>query len=218
MGAPAQRHPLVEREARRPVERVLRRRQAGERRSRVVQQLDPKRVQIVVTLRPLSRILTSQWQQFVQNQNTFAFEEFLKKTLDDPHPAKPPVFWRRHRHDDLVKRWADLVGPDHLTVVALSEGDRDMVLRAFEQITGLKNGTLEADPTIQNRSMTLPEIETIRRVQHRVQGEEPAVAPVHADHAIRGDVRDAAAEPKPDEPKIELPDWSVEPIRRSRPR
>ena len=184
-----------------------------ENAARVIQQLDPKRVQIVVTLRPLSRILTSQWQQFIQNQNTIAFEEFLKKTLDDPHPAKPPVFWRRHRHDDLVKRWADLVGPDHLTVVALNEGDRDMVLRAFEQITGLKTGTLEPDPTIQNRSMTVPEIETIRHFN--IAFKEKNLPSLLYMRIMRFGATFVMQQrtPQPDEPKIELPDWSVEPIR-----
>lgn len=181
--------------------------------ARVVQQLDPKRIQIIVTLRPLSRILTSQWQQFIQNNNTFAFEAFLKQTLDDPHPAKPPVFWRRHRHDDLVKRWVDLVGPDHLTVVALNEGDRDMVLRAFEQITGLQTGTLEADPTIQNRSMTVPEIETIRAFNIAFRKEKlPSLLYMRIMRFGATFVMQQRT-PKPDEPKIELPDWSIEPIR-----
>jgi hypothetical protein len=181
--------------------------------ARVIQQLDPKRVQVVVTLRPLSRILTSQWQQFVQNQNTFGFEEFLKTTLDDPHPAKPPVFWRRHRHDDLVKRWADLVGPDHLTVVALNEGDRDMVLRAFEQITGLTNGTLKPDPTIQNRSMTAPEIETIRAFN--IAFKQKKLPPLLYMKIMRFGATFVMQQrtPEPSEAKIELPDWSVEPIR-----
>jgi hypothetical protein len=184
-----------------------------ENAARVIQQLDPKRVQVIVTLRPLSRILTSQWQQFVQNQNTFGFDEFLQKTLEDPHPAKPPVFWRRHRHDDLVQRWADLVGPDHLTVVALSEGDRDMVLRAFEQITGLKRGTLAPDPTIQNRSMTLPEIETIRAFN--IAYKEKKLPPVLYMRIMRFGATFVMQqrEPNPDEPKIELPEWSIDPIR-----
>lgn len=184
-----------------------------ENAARVIQQLDPKRVQVIVTLRPLSRILTSQWQQFVQNQNTFGFEEFLQKTLEDPRPAKPPVFWRRHRHDDLVKRWADLVGPDHVTVVALSEGDRDMVLRAFEQITGLKTGTLAPDPTIQNRSMTLPEIETIRAFN--IAYKEKNLPSILYMRIMRFGATFVMQqrEPNPDEPKIELPDWSVDPIR-----
>ena len=180
---------------------------------RVIQQLDPERVQVIVTLRPLSRILTSQWQQFVQNQNTVAFEDFLRDTLDDPHPEKPPVFWRRHRHDDLVKRWADIVGPDHLTVVALNEGDRDMVLRAFEQLTGLKTGTLEADPTIQNRSMTVPEIETIRAFN--VAFKEKKLPSLLYMKVMRFGATFVMQQrtPQPDEAKLELPDWSVEPIR-----
>ena len=184
-----------------------------ENAARVVQQLDPKRVQIVITLRPLSRILTSQWQQFIQNQNTFGFEEFLRKTLDDPHPTKPPVFWRRHRHDDLVRRWADLVGPDHVTVVALNEGDRDMVLRAFEQITGLRAGTLEPDPTIQNRSMTVPEIETIRAFN--IAFKEKKLPSLLYMRIMRFGATFVMQQrtPSPDEPKLELPDWSVEPIR-----
>ena len=35
---------------------------------RVVGELDPAKVQVVVTLRPLARIIPSQWQQCVQNQ------------------------------------------------------------------------------------------------------------------------------------------------------
>ena len=181
--------------------------------ARVIQELDPKRVQIVVTLRPLSRIFTSQWQQFVRNQNTTPFEDFLRTMLDDPHPAKPPVFWRRHRHDDLVQRWVDLVGPDHLTVVALDDGDRDMVLRAFEQLTALRAGTLEADPTIQNRSMTVPEIETIRHFN--IAFKEQNLPSLLYQRIMRFGAAFVMQQrtPHPDEPKIELPDWSVGPIR-----
>lgn len=181
--------------------------------ARVIKELDPERVQIIITIRPLSRILTSQWQQFVRNQNTTPFEEFLKKHLDDPHPSDPPVFWRRHRHDDLVRRWVDLVGPDHLTVVALDDSDRDMVLRAFEQLTGLAAGTLEADPTIQNRSMTLPEIETIR--QFNIAFKKLQLPPLLYQRTMRFGAAHLMQQrtPRPDEPKIELPDWSVEPIR-----
>lgn len=181
--------------------------------ARVVRELDPERVQIVVTIRPLSRIFTSQWQQFVRNQNTTPFDEFLKRHLDDPHPAEPPVFWRRHRHDDLVRRWVHLVGADHLTVVAVNDRDRDMVLRAFEQLTGLTPGTLEADATIQNRSLTLPEIETIRAFNVAFKEEKlpsllyQRVMRFGATHLMQQRI------PPPDEPRIELPDWSVQPIR-----
>jgi len=182
--------------------------------ARVIRELDPERVQIVVTIRPLARIFTSQWQQFVRNQNTTPFDEFVRKHLDDPHPADPPVFWRRHRHDDLVKRWIDLVGADRLTVVALNDGDRDMVLRAFERLTGLVPGTLEADPTVQNRSLTLPEIETIRAFNAAFR--EAKLPSILYQRVMRFGATHLMQErtPPPDEPRIELPDWSIEPITR----
>ncbi len=182
--------------------------------ARVVQQLDPSRLQIVVTLRPLSRIVTSQWQQFVQNLSTAPFDAWLRKLLDDPHPkGDPPVFWRRHRHDDLIARWADLVGPDHVTVVALNDGDRDMVLRAFERLTGLRNGTLIPDPTVSNRSMTLPEIETVR--QFNIAFKKLKLPSLLYMRIMRFGATSVMQQrrPSPDEPKIELPDWSVGPIR-----
>jgi hypothetical protein len=180
--------------------------------ARVIRELDPMRVQVVVTIRPLSRIFTSQWQQFVRNQNTIPFDEFVRKHLDDPHPANPPVFWRRHRHDDLVRRWIDLVGADRLTVVALDDSDRDMVLRAFELLTGLRAGTLQADPTVQNRSLTLPEIETIRAFN--VAFKEAKLPPLLYQRVMRFGATHLMQQrtPPPDEPRIELPDWSVAPI------
>jgi hypothetical protein len=180
--------------------------------ARVIRELDPERVQIVVTIRPLSRIFTSQWQQFVRNQHTTPFDEFVRKHLDDPHPADPPVFWRRHRHDDLVRRWVDLVGADRVTVVALRDSDRDMVLRAFERLTGLEPGTLEADPTVQNRSLTLPEIETIRAFN--IEFKEAKLPSLLYQRVMRFGATHLMQQrtPPPDEPRIELPDWSIEPI------
>ena len=49
---------------------------------RIVDDLDPSRVHIVVTLRPLARIIPSQWQQFVQGGTPTAFDAWLRTTFD----------------------------------------------------------------------------------------------------------------------------------------
>ena len=179
---------------------------------RVVDELDPSRVQVVVTLRPLARILPSQWQQFVQNQVAHGFEEWIDGLFNQPRGKMTPVFWRRHRHDELVARWVDVVGPDRVTVVALDDGDRDMVLRVFERLTGLETGTLVSTPDLANRSMTVPEIETIRAFNILFRAEK-LPGPLYSRIMRFG----AAAymngrTPDPSEPKLELPAWSVEPI------
>jgi hypothetical protein len=180
--------------------------------NRVVMEIGSEDIQIVVTLRPLARIMPSQWQQFVQNQLTIGFDDWLRGVLDGPRGKMTPSFWKRHRHDELVARWMDVVGPDRVTVVALDDNDRDMVLRVFERLTGLAVGTLVTEPDLSNRSMTVPEIEIVRAFNATFKADK-LPAPLYSRVMRFG----AAAymrsrQPGSDEPRIELPAWSVEPI------
>jgi hypothetical protein len=179
---------------------------------RVVGEIGPDVIQIVVTLRPLAKIMPSQWQQFIQNQITISFDDWVDGVLNQPRDKVTPTFWKRHRHDELVARWADVVGPERVTVVALDDADRDMVLRVFERLTGLAVGTLVAEPDLSNRSMTVPEIEVVRAFNAMFK-EEKLPGPLYSRVMRFG----AAAYmrtrvPADYEAKIEIPAWSVEPI------
>lgn len=128
---------------------------------RVVDDLGRDRLHVVVTLRPLDRIMPSQWQQYVQGNLKMGWGPWLEGTLEQP-PGPTPTFWRRHRHDVLVDRWTAEVGPENITIVVVDEHDHDHVLRVFEQLLGLRTGTLVADEELTNRSMTWPEVEAVR--------------------------------------------------------
>src|ERR1700704_5483837 len=101
---------------------------------RVVTDLGGDRVHVVVTLRSLTRILPSQWQQYVQNGFHFQYHEWLEGILSDPPSTPTPAFWLRHRHDELVARWAAVTGPENLTVIVVDESDRLLLLRVFETL------------------------------------------------------------------------------------
>jgi len=64
---------------------------------RVVEDLGGRRVHVVVTLRSLTRILPSQWQQYLQNGYSFPYEEWLDGILSEPPRTPTPGFWRRPR-------------------------------------------------------------------------------------------------------------------------
>jgi hypothetical protein len=121
---------------------------------RVIADLGGARVHVVLTLRPLTRILPSQWQQYLQNGFHFQYLEWLEGILSDPPRTPTPGFWRRHRHDELVERWAAENGPDNLTVIVVDESDRLMLLRAFESLLGLPAGFLVPGERAANRSLT----------------------------------------------------------------
>lgn len=127
-------------------------------------------VDIVITVRPLAHVLASQWQQYVQNGMRRRLDSWAQAVLEhwdeDPELGSGPTpsFWRRHRHDLVVKRWTDLVGTERVTVVAPPPRDREAVLRACEQVLGVSEGTLRVRGELVNRSLTAAEAELLLRV------------------------------------------------------
>jgi hypothetical protein len=130
---------------------------------RISRDLGPDRIHVVMTLRPLAAILPSQYQQFVQGGLTMPYEEWLGALLaDPPQKERSPLFWHRHRHDELVARWANVVGTDRVTVIVADDKEPDAVPRTFERLVGLRPGTLELEWNSSNRSLMRAEIALVR--------------------------------------------------------
>src|SRR5256884_3687714 len=179
---------------------------------RVITDLGGARVHVVVTLRSLTRILPSQWQQYLQNGFDFRYLEWLEGLLSEPPRTPTPGFWRRYRHDALVARWAAENGPENLTVIVLDESDRLMLLRVFESMLGLPGGFLVPEERAVNRSLTAAEAELVRLLNEEFSRRGWP----HRDYArvMRyGAVEDMkeARRPSPDEPRIATPSWALAP-------
>jgi hypothetical protein len=139
--------------------------------ARIVGQLGGDRVHVLVTLRPLARIMPSQWQQYVQNGLRMGYEDWLRHMLRKaPYEQPTPSFWRRHGHDRLVERWAAVVGPERVTVVVVDDRDRDGLMRTFEALLGLPENLLQPVPDTANRSLTLAETEMLRNLNKEFRG------------------------------------------------
>ncbi|MGY4920919.1 hypothetical protein [Streptomyces sp. 900105755] len=139
--------------------------------ARIVEQLGGERVHVLVTLRPLARIMPSQWQQYVQNGLRMGYEDWLHHMLRKAPYEKPnPSFWHRHRHDRLVERWSRAVGAGRVTVVVVDDRDRDGLMRTFEALLGLPANLLQPVPDAANRSLTLAETEMLRKLNVEFRG------------------------------------------------
>ncbi|MFH8799574.1 hypothetical protein ACH4F6_08265 [Streptomyces sp. NPDC017936] len=179
--------------------------------ARIVEQLGGDRVHVVVTLRPLVRIMPSQWQQYVQNGLRMGYEEWLEHMLRKAPYEKPnPSFWRRHRHDRLVERWVRAVGAERVTVVVVDDRDRDGLLRTFEGLLGLPAHLLRPAPDTANRSLTLAETEMLRSLNKEFRGSGLP------DELYSALVRNGAVmhmkntcSPTPRDVRISTPDWAV---------
>jgi hypothetical protein len=179
--------------------------------ARVVADLGGPRVHVVVTLRPLARILPSQWQQYLQNGLRTPYLEWLDGIVRKPLEGRPtPLFWQRHRHDKLIARWAAAAGADNVTAVVVDESDRLALLRTFESMLGLPAGLLVPADEVGNRSLTLAEAEVVRQLNEEFKRREwPGAS--YARFMRYGAVRQMKARrPLPGEPQITTPAWALE--------
>ncbi|MFF2511635.1 hypothetical protein [Streptomyces sp. NPDC058086] len=173
---------------------------------------DQGRVHVLVTLRPLWKIMPSQWQQYVQNGLRMGYEDWLAHMLRKAPYEKPnPSFWRRHRHDRLVERWVRVVGAENVTVVVVDDRDRDGLMRTFESLLGLPDGLLVPVPDTANRSLTLAETEMLRKLNMEFRG-NGLPDEVYSKMVRGGAVMHMknACRPAPDDARITTPRWALE--------
>lgn len=173
---------------------------------RLYAELDPERVHVVRMVRRYDKLVPSQWQQQIAAGRTRTYESFLEQVVQDPRSR----FWERHGFGPLTRRWADVVGPDRVSVVVVDESDRDWLLRVFECLVALPEGVLdrlEEDVTAGsvNRSLTSGEVEMLRTL-NQFRGQSGWTAQTHQ-HLVRRGISPAlrAAPPDPDGGRIATP-------------
>ncbi|MFF1702773.1 hypothetical protein [Streptomyces sp. NPDC058252] len=180
--------------------------------ARIVDDLGRDRVHILVTLRPLAKIMPSQWQQYVQNGLRMGYEDWLDHMLRKAPYEKPnPSFWRRHRHDRLVERWARVAGAENITVVVVDDRDRGGLMRTFESLLGLPDGLLVEVPDTANRSLTLAETEMLRKLNMEFRGN--GLPDELYSKLVRGGAvmhMKNTCRPAPDDARIVTPAWALE--------
>jgi hypothetical protein len=178
---------------------------------RVIGELGGPRVHVVVTLRPLTKLLPSQWQQYLQNGLRMPYLEWLEGTFAQPPRTPTPNFWHRHRHDKLVTRWAAAAGAQNVTVIVVDESDRMGLLRVFESLLGLPNGFLVPEDGVPNRSLTLGEAELVRLLneEFKRQGWPGGRYSKFMRYGVVEQLK-AARQPSAGEPRIVTPAWALE--------
>ncbi len=177
-----------------------------EQAARWVDELGPD-LQVVITLRAFSRMLTSLWQESLKrNAGRSPLESWLRnrQRLDSGDMLHDPA--------RIVSRWAQAAGAQRVTVVALDPRDRAFLYHAFERLLDLPDDLLAAAAAgaTENRSLTVPEAEYLRRlnVLTRDSGMEWKN---HEWLVYFGTVgRLLRRQPGPDEPRLGLPDWALE--------
>jgi hypothetical protein len=133
---------------------------------KLVDDLGPDRVHVLIVVRRLDRVLPSAWQERVKSWNeTMSYDQWLRDVLvEDPtSTGAARRFWRNHGVAQLLARWTEALPPEQCILLVSDEQDRTQQMRAFERLLNLPERLLTPGRR-DNTSLTLNRIEMIRRV------------------------------------------------------
>jgi hypothetical protein len=132
---------------------------------RLVDDLGPDRVHVLIVARRLDKLLPSAWQERVKSVNeTRTYDEWLREVLAEKREGgAAKVFWHNHGLDALIARWRSALPADRVLVLVTDEIDRGLQPRTFERLLGLDEGLLTPGPHA-NTSLSMERIEFCRRV------------------------------------------------------
>ena len=137
---------------------------------RLVSDLGPERVYILIVARRLDRLLPSGWQERVKSVNeTRTYDAWLREVLSPARDSDVArTFWYHHGLQDLIARWREALPPERVLVLVSDESDHGTQPRAFEHLLGLPEGQLTPGRHT-NTSFSMERIELCRQVNLAVE-------------------------------------------------
>ncbi|NPC95902.1 hypothetical protein [Nocardioides sp. zg-DK7169] len=137
--------------------------------ARIVADVAPAQVEVVITARDLGRTVAAAWQEYLQNRREWTWEDFLAQLGSEQtrETAAGSHFWAQQDLTDLVTRWSGVVGPEHTHVVTLPHpgADPDVLWQRMAEVLGFDPARFAAQGERDaNESLGLESAEVMRRV------------------------------------------------------
>jgi hypothetical protein len=144
---------------------------------RVVEQLAPAEVHVVVTAREPLGLFAASWQEALKNRETTPMADYGRDESDDPRDIWN---WRTLDLRLVLERWAPAGGPvppEHVHVLPLPGRDapREQIWYHFAGVLGLDAHAYDLSGAFPNESMGVVEAETLRRVNEHLGGFTKAI-------------------------------------------
>jgi hypothetical protein len=169
-------------------------------------------ITIVFTIRPLVKMLSSQYQQSLKYGMRLDYLGWLDRVLNDKTDAvQNQTFWRRHHHPEVIKRWVKVFGAENIVVIVGDETEPEFIFKSFnDEVLSLSKRILTQIPeTGLNRSLTWPEIQLlieINKQYDREKGWDEYTTMVR-----NGIFRNLANTPaNPEDERMLTPHWAIQ--------
>jgi len=138
----------------------------------IFSEIKDRKVEVIFTVRPLVKLLSSSYQQYLKYGTKADYTTWLHSVLDNPGESKiNPTFWMRHFHGRVVARWVDVIGASHVTVIIVDESRPEFLFDCINEYLGLPKGFIKAQKTGSNRSLSMEEISLLIELNKRYPSE-----------------------------------------------
>lgn len=142
---------------------------------RLVADLAPAEVHVVLTARDLVRVVPAMWQEVLQGGQTWSWPQYAETVMSAVGRTVPPgrAFWRAQDLPDVVDRWATAVTVDRIHVVTVPPvgAPAEELWHRFCAATGIEDAArLETEDARPNESLDPAATELMRRINLAVEG------------------------------------------------
>ena len=140
--------------------------------ARMVADLAPAEVHLVVTAREPVGLYSGGWQESLKNRDARTMPEFAEAEVSE----SPMSVWNWRTLDVrlVLERWAPTVPAEQVHVLPLPRpgAPRELLWQRFAGLVGLDPDSFDLSPTFPNESMGVVEAETLRRVNLHLKDED----------------------------------------------
>jgi hypothetical protein len=140
--------------------------------ARMVAELAPAEVHLVVTAREPVGLYSGGWQESLKNRDSRTMTEFAEAEVSD---SSMSVWnWRTLDVRLVLERWAPTVPAERVHVLPLPPpgSPRTLLWQRFAGLIGLDPESFDLSATFPNESMGVAEAETLRRINDHLKDED----------------------------------------------
>lgn len=127
-------------------------------------------IDVIFSIRPVSQLVSSQYQQLVRIGLETSYEVFVDETLENfGSLERPSLFWRRHNHTQILQTWSEILGPENVHLVWVNPDKPSVLFDWFASF--LKLDSLEFSAHInqrKNRSLDAEELALVQAIRRNL--------------------------------------------------
>jgi hypothetical protein len=141
---------------------------------RVVSSFGDAEVHVVVTVRDLTRVVASHWQEDVKSGATWTLDEYVARLRDPQAAGEPPArgFWTHEDVTEVLRTWRAVVPPERLHVITVppSGSAPDLLVSRFASVVGFDLDDVPKRDLWGNENIGAVGAELMRRLNERLDG------------------------------------------------